>query len=125
MPAAKAAGIFLPARGLMRSVAQSSNKSFVLQNANIVLPDRILVGGVIQIEAGRVVRILNVDDDVPPSDSLIDLTGLTLLPGFIDIHIHGAMGVDVNNATADQLCRVSDFLASKGVTALLWVMSVQ
>ena len=119
MPAAKAAGIFLPARGLMRSVAQSSNKSFVLQNANIVLPDRILVGGVIQIEAGRVVRILNVDDDVPPSDSLIDLTGLTLLPGFIDIHIHGAMGIDVNNATGDQLCRLSDFLSSKGVTAWL------
>lgn len=39
--------------------------------------------------------------------------------GFIDIHNHGAVGVDVNEADADGLRRISDFLATKGVTAWL------
>jgi N-acetylglucosamine-6-phosphate deacetylase len=49
----------------------------------------------------------------------IDLEGLTLCPGFIDIHIHGALGVDVNEADADGLRRVSRFLAARGVTSWL------
>jgi len=53
------------------------------------------------------------------ADSIIDLNGATLFPGFVDIHIHGAVGVDVNSATAGDLRRVSEFLASKGVTAWL------
>jgi len=43
----------------------------------------------------------------------------TLYAGFIDIHNHGAVGVDVNSATADDLRKVSRFLASKGVAAWL------
>ncbi|MBS1770984.1 MAG: N-acetylglucosamine-6-phosphate deacetylase [Acidobacteria bacterium] len=41
------------------------------------------------------------------------------LPGFIDIHNHGAIGVDVNSATADGLLQVSEFLASQGVAGWL------
>src|SRR5438309_1020640 len=119
MPAAIAAGIFLLTRGLMRSVAQSSNKSFVLQNANVVLPDRVLVGGALQIDAGSIARIFESSEKLPAADSSIDLAGKTLFPGFIDLHIHGAVGVDVNSASVDDLRRVSEFLASKGVTAWL------
>jgi len=41
------------------------------------------------------------------------------LPGFIDIHNHGAVGVDVNSASADDLIRVSEFLATQGVAGWL------
>ncbi|KXK04757.1 MAG: N-acetylglucosamine-6-phosphate deacetylase [Acidobacteria bacterium OLB17] len=41
------------------------------------------------------------------------------LPGFIDLHDHGAAGVDVNSASADDLVRVSEFLAAKGVAGWL------
>jgi N-acetylglucosamine-6-phosphate deacetylase len=41
------------------------------------------------------------------------------MPGFIDVHIHGAMGIDVNTADADGLFEIAKFLATKGVTA--WV----
>lgn len=41
------------------------------------------------------------------------------LPGFIDIHNHGAVGVDVNSAAADDLLQVSEFLAAQGVAGWL------
>ena len=44
---------------------------------------------------------------------------LRLFAGFIDIHNHGAVGVDVNTATAEDLRKVGKFLASQGVTAWL------
>lgn len=47
-----------------------------------------------------------------------NLTGKKIA-GFIDLHNHGAVGVDVNTATADDLRKVSKFLASKGVTGWL------
>ncbi|MDM7922409.1 MAG: amidohydrolase family protein, partial [Pyrinomonadaceae bacterium] len=49
----------------------------------------------------------------------VDGEGGTLFPGFIDVHNHGAVGVDVNDADADGLLKIAAFLASHGVTA--WV----
>ncbi|MEP6850752.1 MAG: N-acetylglucosamine-6-phosphate deacetylase [Acidobacteriota bacterium] len=49
----------------------------------------------------------------------IDVAELLLLPGFIDIHNHGAVGVDVNVADVDGLLEIAAFLARNGVTAWL------
>lgn len=40
-------------------------------------------------------------------------------PGFFDVHCHGAVGVDVNEADVDGLVKISRYLASQGVTAWL------
>lgn len=45
--------------------------------------------------------------------------GGALFPGFVDVHNHGAVGIDVNMADEDGLVAISKFLATKGVTA--WV----
>lgn len=45
-----------------------------------------------------------------------------LMPGFIDLHTHGAAGVDVNAADEEGLRRIAAFFASQGVTA--WHASV-
>lgn len=50
-------------------------------------------------------------------DNVLDCSGLRVLPGFIDIHIHGAAGYDVNSADIDGLMNVARFLAANGVTA--------
>ena len=53
---------------------------------------------------------------------VLDAAGLKVVPGFIDTHTHGAVGVDVNGATAEDLEKISRFMATKGTTA--WQCSV-
>src|SRR5678815_1418824 len=90
--------------------------TLLLKNANVVLADREVQASVL-IEDGRIVSL--DAGDVGGGDEELDLAGTTLLPGFIDVHIHGAAGVDVMDATAAGLGIVSEYLASEGVTS--WV----
>ncbi|HEX6650773.1 MAG TPA: N-acetylglucosamine-6-phosphate deacetylase [Pyrinomonadaceae bacterium] len=89
-------------------------KTLLLKNANVVLPDREVQGSAVLIEEGKIVLL-----DAGRGGEEIDLAGATLLPGFIDVHIHGAVGVDVMAATAEDLRKVSEYLAGQGVTS--WV----
>lgn len=52
----------------------------------------------------------------------LDISGLKVVPGFIDIHTHGAVGVDVNGADAEGLEKISRFFAGNGTTS--WLASV-
>ena len=89
-------------------------KTLLLKNANVVLPDREVQGAAVLIEEGRIVSL-----EASQADEVLDLAGTTLLPGFIDVHIHGAVGVDVMEATPLGLREVSNYLASQGVTSWL------
>jgi N-acetylglucosamine-6-phosphate deacetylase len=92
----------------------------VLRNARLVLPDRTAEHASLLVQNDRIARLLeSTSDPLPTSDSTIDLDGLTLFPGFIDVHIHGAMGVDTMDAEATDLEHVSQFLATRGVTGWL------
>jgi len=94
--------------------------TILLQNCRVVLLDRTAETAGILIEDGRIARIFDSHSNQSvKADSVIDLDGLTLFPGFIDVHIHGAVGVDTMDATADDLCHVAEFLAKNGVTAWL------
>lgn len=42
-----------------------------------------------------------------------------IVPGFIDAHIHGAMGADVMDADADGLARIAGYLPQEGTTSFL------
>ena len=52
----------------------------------------------------------------------VDAAGLRVLPGFLDLHTHGAAGVDVNATDAEGLRTIGRFFASQGVTG--WLCSV-
>lgn len=47
----------------------------------------------------------------------LDLEGCTILPGFIDIHIHGSAGADMQDAKAESLNTISRHLAKNGITS--------
>lgn len=60
-----------------------------------------------------------VSTKAPTDCPIIELPGQSLLPGFIDIHIHGRGGADVMDNTPDTLQTIADALPSTGVVA--WV----
>ncbi len=55
--------------------------------------------------------------DVTASGEVFDLTGCTVLPGFIDMHIHGCAGADTGDATPEALEAMSALLVKRGVTS--------
>ncbi len=93
--------------------------SILLHNARLVLPERTIDSASLLIENGRIARISTAAERTPTSPSTIDLSGLTVFPGFIDVHIHGAVGVDTLNASSEDLAKAGAFLAHNGVTAWL------
>jgi N-acetylglucosamine-6-phosphate deacetylase len=89
-------------------------QSVLIKNAKIVLPDRLIENGSVYTENGE---ISSINGQHAKADVELDLRDQTLFAGFIDIHNHGAVGVDVNEASADDLRAVGKFLAENGVTA--------
>lgn len=73
----------------------------------------------ILVEDGRIAQRLTGQSGLPLTPQMFNLNGLTLFPGFIDVHIHGAAGVDVLAAGVDELREVARYLATQGVTAWL------
>ncbi len=54
-----------------------------------------------------------------PAGFVLDLHGNYLAPGFIDLHVHGALGRDAMEASAEGFQAVCDYHASGGTTSLL------
>ena len=90
-------------------------KSILLKNAAVITPAGRLTGHSVLVEDGRINAVFSSEETVN-TDIVIDLAGAFLYPGFIDIHIHGAAGVDVMNADLPGLEKMAAFLAKNGVT---------
>jgi N-acetylglucosamine-6-phosphate deacetylase len=85
----------------------------------VVIAESTIDAANLLIEDGRIAAILDSSEPPPNASVILDLTGMTLFPGFIDVHIHGAVSVDTMNASAESLHRVSAFLARNGITGWL------
>ena len=69
------------------------------------------------VEDGRVTEISSRSSrEIPSNTPLVDFANATLVPGFVDIHIHGGAGVDVMRASPTELPRLNKFLSAHGVT---------
>lgn len=83
----------------------------------IILPDRILSDGVVRVADGR---IAGVTEGTPSAgDTVIDLAGGYLVPGFVDLHVHGGDGSDFMDGTADAFRTICRAHARHGTTTLL------
>lgn len=89
----------------------------ILSNARVVLPDRVLQPGSVFVDGDRIVDVLDgAPGRVPSSATVVPLDEATLVPGFVDGHIHGLAGHDVLESP-EAVSRIARILPRYGVTA--------
>lgn len=81
-----------------------------------VYVDRRLQARTIEIRDGKLALL---PPDAPVSGEVYDAAGKKVIPGFLDIHTHGAVGVDVNGASEEDLGKIAKFFVGNGTTSFL------
>lgn len=75
---------------------------------------------IVVLDGNRIVSIsTRAASTIPAGASVLDFPEATLAPSFFDIHIHGAAGHDVMEATPEALEAIGAFLASRGTARFL------
>ena len=87
----------------------------VLSRGDVVLPDRVLGEGSVIIDAGRIAAIEQTRVDLERAVT-IDAGDCYIVPGFIDVHVHGIEGYDTLDGD-DSIARIASRLPQYGVTA--------
>jgi N-acetylglucosamine-6-phosphate deacetylase len=89
-------------------------KTMLLTNANLYAPEPLGPGSVL-VEGNEITGVFRIAEEMPDAE-VVDLGGMSLGPGFIDLHTHGAGGVDAMDG-GDAIARMARFFARHGVTS--------
>ncbi|XID95956.1 N-acetylglucosamine-6-phosphate deacetylase [Paenibacillaceae bacterium WGS1546] len=93
---------------------------FIVAGARVVTPDGVIDDGFIRVKDGRIAEIgssANIPDGKPVER--VEAGGDWLVPGFVDVHVHGGAGHDFMDAEADGLRAIAKFHALNGTTSML------
>jgi len=85
----------------------------VLTGASVVLPDGIVEGGRITVAGATIAA------NDPVQASTLDLPGHWILPGFVDIHVHGGGGASFSSVRTQDILTVIDTHRRHGTTTML------
>ena len=98
----------------------------MMQEATAITARRLYDGArlidhpIVVVEDGRIASIsTRAEASLPSGARVADFPDATLAPSFFDIHIHGAAGHDVMEATPEALGPIGRFLASRGTARFL------
>ena len=98
------------------------NQRLLVHNARLFAPIHAGLSGWLLVENGLIKAIgfgNPPDFSNDPSIQALDAQGHNLLPGFVDLHVHGAMGHEVMDASPSGLEEMARFYAAHGVTSFL------
>jgi N-acetylglucosamine-6-phosphate deacetylase len=87
----------------------------VLSGADLVLPDAVQREGTLVIDGDRIIDILPAAR-ADGRDAPINLRGHVIVPGFIDVHVHGLEGIDSLDGP-DAIADIAARLPRYGVSA--------
>ncbi len=87
-----------------------------IRNGILLTPDNRVANAVLTINDGVIEEIVSEQSFMDDGAMVIDAQGMYVAPGFIDLHFHGAMGMDVMDAGVESLSIMSAYCASHGVT---------
>jgi N-acetylglucosamine-6-phosphate deacetylase len=96
--------------------------SFLIENCELVLPDRVIRSGVLLAVDGRIVfagPAARLAEPVPAGCRRISGDGMLACPAFWEIHVHGCGGIGTENMNGQTLSDMAGFLARQGVGGFL------
>jgi N-acetylglucosamine-6-phosphate deacetylase len=85
----------------------------------IVLEDRLLADGHVKVEGARIHSVQPGPADTSTTNQVVDLQGGYLVPGYVDLHVHGGAGADFMDGTAEAFRTICQAHARHGTTSLL------
>ena len=88
-----------------------------LIHGKIILPDSVIEDGSILFDS--VIKEISESNEPVKGAEVIDLGGATVVPGFIDLHIHGYLGADASDGDVKGIEKMADGIAKNGVTGFL------
>jgi N-acetylglucosamine-6-phosphate deacetylase len=83
----------------------------------ILTPSQRLENYSIVIENGFISKLTPGKEEASAGDEIIEEEKLLVTPGLVDIHVHGALGFDANDATEEANINIARFLSTHGVTS--------
>ena len=89
----------------------------MLANARVVTPRAVLEPGWLRVVETRIAGVGR--GDPPPGDEVVDLAGGYLLPGFVDLHMHGGGGAQITTDDPTEITRAVAFHRRHGTTRTL------
>ncbi len=90
----------------------------ILKNAKIVTDKKVIENGYLEIANKKIVKVAAGEYQGNDTD-IVDVKGNILMPGFIDIHIHGSAGYDFMDANEEQMKLIANSLYEEGTTSFL------
>lgn len=95
------------------------SKSLLFKNARIITPTFTYERGWLLVSQGKITSFAPYNAPSFDDVDVINAEGLTLLPGFIDVHAHGGNSYDVMDGETESLVGIAQYYAKSGVTSFL------
>ena len=97
-------------------------KDLILINAKVLTEEDLINNGFVHIKDGKIAETGN-RTEIPvigeETETVVLPENYTVVPGFIDVHIHGAGGADTMDATTEALNTMASVLPEEGTTSFL------
>jgi N-acetylglucosamine-6-phosphate deacetylase len=94
-------------------------QDILIINADLVTPSHVISKGWLLIREGKIAALGAGEQPSIEGAATLDAGGRTLLPGFIDVHVHGGAGCEAMDAEPDGLRKMAAYYAQHGVTSFL------
>ncbi|WP_438433161.1 N-acetylglucosamine-6-phosphate deacetylase [Gorillibacterium sp. sgz500922] len=106
-----------------------SSGALLIEHARVVTPEGVLEDGSVFVKDGRIAGVWagqsaeaktwTAEAAALPEPQRLDARGGWLVPGFVDVHVHGGGGYDFMDATEEAFDAITAFHAANGTTSML------